>query len=106
MENIQEEENITNDKVVALAQYKKEYYKANKEKQAKKLYAKETCPCCGKKVNHQHITDHQKTARCIKKRDETIEMLTRTKAQFKKLNLFDHDEFYDNLIKRVMNIHD
>ena len=79
--------------------YKKEYYQKNKEKITSKLYAKETCPCCSRKVSHQHMNDHQKTASCIKKKTATLQTLIYIK---KELN--STDSYYDDLIAKIMNV--
>lgn len=99
-------ENKKQDKEQEMKEYKKQYYAKNKDNIAEKLYAKEKCPCCGKKVNHQHMTKHQKTPRCIKKRSDNIDMLLEVKQTMKKFGIEGNDSYFDNLIKHVMNIKD
>jgi hypothetical protein len=44
--------------------YNKKYYESHKTKIAEKLYVKEECENCGRKVNHQNMNKHMKTKYC------------------------------------------
>ena len=48
-------------------EYNKKYYADNKATICGKLAEKEACIICGKEVNHQNITRHQMTKKCIGK---------------------------------------
>ena len=50
--------------------YNAEYYAKNKAKIAEKLYQKEECPICQRKVSHQNMIKHRKSSYC-KARDKS-----------------------------------
>ena len=49
-------------------EYNKKYYSKNKERISAMLCNKETCPLCGRKVNHQSIPRHQESKLCKSRR--------------------------------------
>lgn len=57
-------------------EYNKKYYETKKDAIKKKLFTKEECPKCNRKVSHQNINKHQKSSYCIARsfgNDKTLE---------------------------------
>lgn len=50
--------------------YNKRYYEKNRDKILESLSQKEVCPKCGASVTEQHLSKHQETDLCKRRRSE------------------------------------
>ena len=55
-------------------EYNKEYYAKNKTKIIELISKKEPCKLCGKVITHQKMKKHQRSAYCMDKQDDLVEM--------------------------------
>ena len=71
------------------------YYLNNKADITEKLYRKEECDCCGRKVNHQNMTKHKLTKYCMKRIQQKTdnEILEKVK----------NNEWLKNAIQKLVN---